>query len=259
MSGALRVLSSLSHDATLLPHFVKHYRWLGVERFAISIHEQRPGVRAEAEAIVETLGPGIDLHAATARQQRSGVEGWNKEELRQRVAQPDDWIIPADLDEFIQFSVPLPNLLEQMCGRNAQYVMGRFSDRLAPGGELTATLPFPNLWLQYPLEADVSVRLARCLCTKVVLSRGDCPLGCGHHFVCGPARELRSAHGIVHHFKWRAGLVEALTRRVEIYRHQKVPWVGESERVLAYLTKHGRIVPEDFNARPGRRPAGSTQ
>lgn len=66
-------------------------------------------------------------------------------------------------------------------------------------------------------------------------------------------RQWRGGFGVVHHFKWRAGLAEALERRVAIYRREKVSWVGESEWVLAYLAKHGRIVPEHFAARPGWR------
>lgn len=254
-SGSLRVLSSISYDAALLPHFVNYYRGLGVENFAISVHEQRPGIRAEAGALAATLGPGVTLHPASAWQERTGVEGANKDDLRRRVAQPEDWLIPADLDEFIQFPLPLPALIGKLIEADAQWVMGRFRDRLALGGVLAPTAPVPSVWEQYPLEADISSQVVKGLCTKVILCRGDCEIGSGHHFVRGAARVLGGTSGIVHHFKWRAGLAEALARRVDICRREKVPWVDESERVLAYLAEHGRIVPEHFGARAGWRPA----
>ena len=47
---------------------------------------------------------------------------------------------------------------------------------------------------------------------------------------------------------------EALARRVAIYRRERVPWVDESERVLAYVAEHGRIVPEHFAAMVGWQP-----
>lgn len=175
--GKLRVLTSISYDASLLPHFVGYYRALGVEAFAIAVHEQRAGMLAETEALVATLGTGIDLVPASERQIRTGVEGWNKEELRQRIAMPGDWLIPADLDEFIQFPAPLPQLIAQMEQSGASYVMGEFRDRIAANGQLTPLAAAPSLWEQYPLECDFSAQLVRCLCKKVVLCRGDCALG----------------------------------------------------------------------------------
>lgn len=252
--GKVRVLTSISYDVSLLPHFVSYYRSLGVEEFAISVLEQRPGIRAEAEALAATLGAGIHLYGAAEWEKRRGVEGANKDELRRRVAQPGDWLIPADLDEFIQFPAPLPALIDELRGADAQYVTGTFRDRLAPDGVLTATEPAPAIWEQYPLEAAVTERLAQGLCTKVILCREDCELSSGHHFVCGAMQAWNGARGTVHHFKWRAGLVEALQRRVAVYQREKVPWVGECERVVAYLAEHGRIVPEQFAARHGWQP-----
>lgn len=254
-TGKLLVLTSISYDASLLPHFVAYYRQLGVEKFDIVIHELKSGIRAEVEQLVSVLGPGIDLHRASERQERTGVEGSNREDLRRLVARPEDWVIPADLDEFVQFPLPLPELIDTLKTNGAQFVMGRFSDRLAPGGILAPTKPDTDVWTQYPLEANVTSRLTKGCCTKVILCRGDCQLAGGHHSVHGPSRELRDYSGIVHHFKWRAGLKEAMERRIEIYHREKVPWVDESERVLAHLVEHGRIVPECFSAKNGWQPS----
>jgi len=40
----VRVLTNITYDAALLPHFVAYYRELGVHAFAVSIFEQRPGI-----------------------------------------------------------------------------------------------------------------------------------------------------------------------------------------------------------------------
>ena len=253
-SGRLRVLTNITYDAALLPHFVDYYRGLGVENFAISVCELRSGIRAEVEALGSTLGHGITVLRASEWQERTGVDGNNKEDLRRRVAQAEDWIIPADIDEFIQFPLPLQELIGKLIETDTQCVMGRFCDRLAPGGVLSASTSVPSIWEQYPLEAEVTSKLVKGLCTKVVLCRGDCEIGSGHHFLCGPARVLGGASGIVHHFKWRARLAEVMSQRIGIYRREKVPWVDESERVLAYLAEHGRIVPEHFAAKPGWQP-----
>jgi hypothetical protein len=242
------------YDAGLLPHFIEYYRGLGVEAFAISICEQLPGIWAECERWAALLGPGIDLRPASAWQQRTGVEGAYLEHLRKQVASPEDWLIPADLDEFIQFPAPVPQLIEAMQREGADYLAGRFTDRIALDGHLIPATQAPTLWAQYPLECDFTARLVRGLCTKVALCRGNCSIAAGHHFLNGPARVLPGRRATVHHFKWKAGVIAALQRRVEIHRRQRVSWIGEAERTLAYFTEHGRIVPEQFGARPGWRP-----
>ena len=252
--SAVRVLTSVSYDCALLPHFVGYYRGLGVEAFAVTVHEQVPEVWRQTARTAAALGGEIALLPASAWQQRTGVEGANKEDLRQRVARPEDWLIPADLDEFIQFPTPLPELIAEMNHSGADYLTGRFRDRIARDGQLAPMKDQPTLWEQYPLECEFSARLVQCLCTKVVLCRGNCALGSGHHFVVSAARELTGRSAAVHHFKWRAGLLEALRRRAEIPRREGVPWAGESERVLAYFAREGRIVPEHFAARPGWQP-----
>lgn len=164
-----------------------------------------------------------------------------------------DWIIPADLDEFIQFPVPLPELIATMDAQSADHIMGAFRDRITEDGHFAETRMQPTLWEQYPLECDVSARLVQCLC-KVALCRGSCVLSSGHHFVESPAREFSGEPAVLHHFKWRAGLVEALQRRLQVDRRESVPWTGEAVRVLDYVKCHGRIVPEHFAARRGWQP-----
>jgi hypothetical protein len=47
----LYVISTLSYDASLLPHFFRYYRNLGITSFIISLHELVPGIIEEAQRI----------------------------------------------------------------------------------------------------------------------------------------------------------------------------------------------------------------
>jgi hypothetical protein len=251
----IHVVSSISYDADLLPHFVDYYLSLGVDSFIIAIDERVPGIWARTETIAAKLPAKIQLVPASERHRETGVEANNKEETRRRFVPPDDWMIPADLDEFIQFPCPLPQLIAEMEAANATFIAGYFSDRLADQGVLAKTQPHPSIWAQFPLEAPVSEMLVQCRCQKVTLCRGNCELSSGHHQVIAPSFPLMPRRCLIHHFKWRQGIAEALQRRVDLYARQRLAARRESEKILDYLLAKGRIVPEDFHASPGWNPA----
>jgi len=250
----LKVVTCISYDATLLPHFVAYYKSIGVDSFLISIDERVDGIWDNVARIAETLPANIELVAASERQKTTGVEFNNKEETRQRYIAPSDWIIPADLDEFIQFPRPLPQLIKEIEEAGATFIMGQFRDRIARHGVLSDTQPEPSIWEQYPLECNISELLVRCWCHKVTLCRGDCELTSGHHNVIRPAIPLVSRRCIIHHFKWRQGLLEALHRRRQLYLQAGYGAHGEADVVINYISAHGRIIPEEFAAVEGWQP-----
>ena len=225
-----------------------------MDSFIIAIDERVPGIWKKTEEIAATLDAHIELVPASARQQSTGVEGANKEEARKSHVAPEDWIIPADLDEFIQFPAPLPTLIGEMTASGTTFIMGKFCDRIAQDGALAPTLAEPSIWEQYPLACRVSEMLVICNDHKVTLCRGDCELTSGHHNVIRPSRPLVSRRSVVHHFKWRQGLLEALKRRVETYKRAGFLAFPESERIIEYLDATGRIIPGDFEAVQGWCP-----
>jgi hypothetical protein len=247
-------LTIISYDNSLLKHFVSYYKSIGVESFIVAIDERVPNIWSSTEAIASTLSADIRLVPVSERQKLTGVESNNKEEMREKYVLPEDWVIPADLDEFIQFPVPLPQVIREMKRCNATFINGRFSDRLSHTGKLVPTTPETSIWQQYPLEARVSFGLVKCWCTKVTLARGDCILTSGHHNVLFPCKPLVTRKCVIHHFKWRAGLPEALERRREIYGQAGLD-CEEATRILDYINVKGRIVPEEFNVKPGWNPS----
>ena len=250
----LYVLSSLSYDTTLIPHFIRYYNRLGVQSFIISVHELKPGILKRAESLVSKLDCDVRLVPVSERQLSTGVEGNNKEEIRTNYIGPEDWIIPADLDEFIQFPVPLRQLIDEMVRYDTTFIKGSFADRIAKDGCLSATVPDVSIWQQYPLAALVSQRLVRCWSHKVTLCRGDCMLASGHHNVIRPCRPHLYRYSTIHHFKWRKGLIPALKRRAGFYRSAGWPCYLEAERPLAYLERFRKISPDEFDAEVGWDP-----
>jgi hypothetical protein len=250
----LFVISSLSYDTTLLPHFLRYYRTLGATSFIISVQELIPGILKKAQRLAKQFDCDIRWIPVTSRQALTGIEANNKEEIRAHYVSPEDWIIPADLDEFIQFPAPLTQLIKELNDNDATFIKGDFCDRISSTGRLNKTLPEPSIWDQFPLVCTISSRLLRCWCHKVVLCRGDCVLSSGHHNVITPARPLLNRRSKIHHFKWRSGILKALRRRVAIYKTANLSSYRESERAVSYLNINKKINLHDFNAQMGWNP-----
>jgi hypothetical protein len=250
----LYVLSTLSYDVSLLPHFLRYYRHLGVDCFIISVQELVPGITEEAKFIATQCGCDVKWIPISRRHELSGLEANNKEEIRASQVKPDDWIIPADLDEFIQFPAPIERLISEMQKNDCTFIKGEFCDRISINGDLSKTLRTPSIWQQYPLVCDISRQLIRCWCHKVTLCRGDCILSSGHHNVITPDRPFITRRSVIHHFKWRAGLLEALQRRVAVYKRERWNNHRESERALRYFEKHGCVKLSDLTVRQGWIP-----
>lgn len=250
----IHVITCISYDADLLPHFVEYYRSLGIDSFIVAVDERSEGILARTQEIAATLPARIQIVPASERQRLTGLEGNNKEETRARFIAPEDWIIPADLDEFIRFPAPVADLVQEMIEADATFIMGYFVDRTAVNGILAQTERTPSIWEQYPLEGPVSELLVACWCHKIILCRGDCELSSGHHNVIRPTRPLFSRQGTIYHFKWRAGILEAVKRRLDLYKKAGIGPYTDSERIIEYFEKNGRLIPSDFSLRDGWRP-----
>ena len=245
---------AIVHNYDLLPYYLQHYRRLGVQRFIISCD---PGRLDPSDGLRRALSAQSDIEVVDLPGgfRRSNLVGMINEEVRSRSVTAGDWVIPADLDELNQYPAPLDDLVEQMLQSGSTYVAGRLRDRLAAGGLLTELAPFEEgltIWAQYPLEADVTARIAEGQTEKVLLFRGDLPLSVGHHRLRdGTLSKAFEARGVAHHFKWRAGLDRVLAWRIENEVRAKVPWSRESTELTKYIKEHGRIVPKDVDAVAG--------
>jgi hypothetical protein len=245
------------HRDDLLPYYLEHYRELGVDRFVISCDadDLDPAGGLKRKLVTE---PDVELVDLPSRFRRSKLVGMINEEIRSRLVSADDWVVPADLDELNQYPANLSELVDQLSDSGSSYMSGRLRDRLAEDGTLKKLAPFEegvSIWEQYPLEADVTARIAGGQTEKVLLFRGDLPLSMGHHRLRdGENVKAFIARGVAHHFKWREGLDEILAWRIENEGPARVPWIRESALLTDYLKKHGRVVPGDVDAVPGWNP-----
>jgi hypothetical protein len=251
-SNPITVITSISHDDTLLPHFLKYYHWLGVRKFIIAVSDQRQLSRNVTEACADT-NFDITIQDYAGMPLLTGALREHRDSLRQVYIESSAWWIPADLDELHQYPLPLAELVTQLQHGSYTHCSGVFVDRIAEDGSLQTNLPTPSLFQQYPWEAQLTRFLAKGSHRKVSIARGDVRVSMGHHLVVGNNKrfKLRSR---THHFKWRTGLLEQLTQRVKQFKEDGLKHWRESQRILDYFALHPQFDLQQIQAQRGWQP-----
>jgi len=212
------VLTSASYCVEILPAFVKHYSALGAEAVYISVLELVPGLLDRTTQVAESCPIPVKVYPASQRWQKTKLEAQNKSELRIMVGlKMMDWYVPADLDEFIDFKKPIPEVAMDLTAGGYGYAMGTFSDRVSEDGSLSSYDPEKSLWDQYPRRVPVTKDLMQSKDMKVVLAQGHLAVCSGHHFIVDESYKKYPTDFTINHFAWRAGRREALQRRLDNY------------------------------------------
>ncbi|WP_242646792.1 MULTISPECIES: hypothetical protein [Streptomyces] len=125
-------------------------------------------------------------------------------------------------------------------------VGGLMLDRAAADGRLAHWRPETGLDRAFPLGGHLTHRLLRGDPRKIVLAQPGIAVASGNHHAPGHKPDP-DALACVHHFKWRAGVLEDLRRRVERFTSgawaEQSPAVrDEAGRLLDHVDRHhGRI------------------
>jgi hypothetical protein len=233
MVGNLQwIMTVIYHDAELLRAWLEHYAALGVPKFLIGVVQ---------ESLVEQVRKSCrDFNAHICH--RPG-DVWNidtkaaiEESIRrEHQVSKDDFCIYADLDEFQEYPRHLSEIIEQMNVKGYQMIGARFQDRLAADGSLAPYDPTRDLGEQYPLGTQLT-RFLDEEDHKIILQRGSVRLqATGHHLpLSGKAPKTwpvsTKDRYIVHHFRWRAGLIQWIEQRLN-----RLPKWDRYERALNKL------------------------
>jgi hypothetical protein len=245
------------HGYDLLPYYLDHYRMLGVHRFVVACDPETLDPTGRLSDHLRAQ-PDIVLDALPKSFRRSQLVGFIEEEMRRKHAGPDDWIIPADLDELNQYPLPLPTLIAEFEANDFTHMGGVMRDRISPDGTLAPLLPFDqgvSIWRQYPWEADATALIAGGWTDKVLLSKGDVELSAGHHFPRYRESTRPATHtGVAHHFKWRSELQSMLDWRIENEKRARMPWQKDSITLERFFKSHDRFDLQGLGATYGWQP-----
>lgn len=220
----IKLISGIYHSLELLPHFVKYYSSLGINYFLfhhntefftsheISKHIKKLGVKAKL----------LEWHGSyNYRQQHF----WRLQ-MHQRYVTESDWIVIADLDEFIEFQPTVHDFINMCENQDCNWILGEFVDRVSESGKLIPVDPEEDIFRQFPHESEISRKILLAPYKRTAAVKGgyfpkhNCyeydsefkdGLKKGHIRCCPKILKI-------HHFKWREGVVEILKQRLLNYR-----------------------------------------
>lgn len=274
-SLTIRLVSCIGVELELphLSHFIRHYRDLGIPpahmHILLNTADAASPRLAAAKALLAELGVE-DVREWIAVYTSESM--WAKRrEVQQDVAEPGDWIVSADVDEFHQYPAPLQQICRYCLSKGFNCVQGFMIDRLADNGELIEVTETPELSRQFPVEADVLLTLAGrgkhhgpAGTTKMMLFRHDLLPSRGGHFPLQDGTTPRFLAGAeldkfrqvnfpharfshpfrVDHYNWTS------SRRATLEKRVATPGVSPaglelSGKLIPYLLEHGRVRLED--------------
>lgn len=227
-------------DIYMLDDMLAHYVDLGVGRISLNLHLSDPDspVRETVTTIAAKHDTGI---------QATEVGPWSQEVNPRLYAQemdahPDTWYVIADQDELHRYPCDLQTLIEYCEVNGYDYVEGCLLDRLAEEGRLASVSDHEPMWTQYPHAGFVSQPLFGVCPKKVVLAKGHVALTWGQHGVrSGEGAPPEDVLIPVHHFKWTADVVDREQERSDLYQMLDEPFSEESDRIVQYFEKKGRL------------------
>lgn len=262
MITLLTVVDRHRHD--LLPQFVTHYRAIGVDRFLLTCHldpalpePDRWEVLSSMASILLELG--IHEMYAMEKPHDAMINLTHRAALRDAHCAPTDWCVWADVDEFQEYSVPLPRIVESCDRRGDKAVRGWFLDHFATHGRLAPFDPWQSIWDQFPQTGHITRDLLQGVDTKIVLCRADVTPVPGCHAIADPLTghwapgttggvPTAPDRAIVHHFKWDAAVLKRLRYRLSDDWKTRCPWWVETQRLFDHIEAHGNLVPPDETA-----------
>ena len=225
----------------LLPHFYKHYSERGIDRFCFGVYD---GKKNPVWNTIEKMGKGlnVELHHYGDGGIDAAIEGNFKEKIRNTLA-PNEWFIPADLDEFhtVDGYNTFQQLQEDCEAEDADHVMSRFCDHTTEDGSLLPKLdPNVPIWNQMSRTCNLSEQVLKACCTKFCMVKQNVRVEGGHHGIVDKDHHKRfSKWGVTHHFKWFGNLYEREKHKLSVHIQKGCVWRAEHIRLLAYLNAHG--------------------
>ena len=198
-------------DADLLPHFLKHYRGLGVSGFVFALHG------AFDRNVVETLASEPDIcifcefRGLFSEATRIEKITWMLQTL---IGQ---WVIACDVDELLETPAEtLPQTIEIMDRLGMQAMPALLLQRMTADGSLPVVQANDDLQQVFPLYSyNLSEQISPAhppIKTKHPLIKvgEDFVVRPGSHSpACGGSVSQMPLRGMLGHFKWRKMLLES--------------------------------------------------
>ncbi len=133
-----------------------------------------------------------------------------KKLVEENVSSNDDFIMPADSDEFHKFDTnktqtysTFNDIVNFMNEQNVDYITGCTNERIMSDGSVNSVLPNINIFDQFP---DINNKLFCMPKISIIRAKYYNCLGVGHHYIDGKLIEQHKLKSLgaskTNHFKW---------------------------------------------------------
>jgi hypothetical protein len=223
----IHLCTVIGETTQMLPHYIEHYKSLGVNVFHPIVHLQSKNDPFYKN--VTNVLDGYDIQIDEVH-----IGAWNGKigtNLINSVLSkyPDEWIVVSDQDELQLYPHDLEKVIRDAECKNDQFITGCFLDRVSSDGGLRE-VDKNNIWQQFPNCGFLSFPLVGANPYKVTLCKGSMTLSEGQHGVVLPGEHYPVTNSVicqVHHFKWDKTVIPRLEGRLE--QQSKGHWENSYE------------------------------
>lgn len=240
------------NDDFLFEHFMDYYLKLGVHKFLINfnykIEKEKEKENFEKfiqyvinskyiDKIIYNIGPNTECLCETVNIEML------KELVNKNVNIEEDYIIPADSDEFQEFPDTLENILEMMEKEDLYYLDGCTKERVSESGQAKMVEKDKDIFEQFPkfnnnLFCHPKIGLIKAKYFKHT--------GVGHHYVNINSEKdknipISKKNVITNHFKWSLQGKKRIENWVKLWNNEKYTgWkdVKKIEKMLAVFNSN---------------------
>jgi len=211
----VRLCSVMGERVDILPHFIKHYKKLGVNEFHIIVHvpfQNHPFYQIATKALKKERLKAHSFYFGSCN-------GKICTQLLNNIKKhyPNDWFLIADQDEFQLYPKEIRKIIKDCERDNKNFVTGCFLDRVSDNGKLLELKENVSIWKQFPICGFLSFPLCEANPYKITLCKGKILLSEGQHSVDtgGQYPVTNELVSQVHHFKWTKCFKERFQKRLE--------------------------------------------
>lgn len=245
----MKLFVSIFDDASLLPHFLRHYVRFGITEFHVAVPEDLAAEVRRTSAgyavlqyndfeVAETVCGGI----SAVTQMREAAQG------------ADEWIVIVDLDEFVEFGMNVHRIVEDMEAERANIARGIMYDRFAEDGQPKPFDENSDLPSLYPVRARFIKNVMNGFDIKGVLLKGHLRGRGAHHVFYNEKRYSKVFE--ISHYKWNDPSLKRIKQAYEMSGAAGLDWSEQYKKVLDHYTTHGRFAWETFGGElVGARPS----
>lgn len=255
----MTVFVSIHDRVALLPFFLRYYTKLGATLF---VYTMPNGDQNPCWDELYRASQGYRWVCKPFSQQQNvfipAYDAASMNEARQELAYPDEWIVVADLDEFVYCDGQgLAEIAQEAARKQKVRVWARMVDRVAADGTFPPLRQDLTLDEQFPLAAHLTEWAGACS-VKCWMQRADQEISMGHH---GGYAEAGLWRGLVYHFKWHGVILDYIKLEHERMKaeYAKTPGLLTDWMVLHYgWVTHAACTPnwiamEEAEAHPAER------